>query len=84
MATKTIPKNDSREIKHHDGHMIDDLDLIVCNACCCYNQMLYFNFPNCIGCYGKHDLCCFEVEKCLKPGTPPIFCWDLPGKVLCI
>ena len=49
-------------------------DLLVINACCCCNCALYPTIPDCLGCSAKGELCCFEVQTCLKLGTPCFGC----------
>jgi hypothetical protein len=46
---------------------------VVCATCCAYN-LLYCEWPWCIGCVGLSECLCIGFEGCLKCDAEPITC----------
>merc|ERR1711998_125523 len=69
------------EVETEDGQVveisamdsIDEMGLILCNGCCCWNDACYCD-GGCCGCSGKWELCCCGMSGCCKCGTEPMTC----------
>ena len=53
---------------------------IFSGMCCCYN-LVYTEFPGCIGCHSITDCLCVGSECCLKSGAQPITCEKKDGHI---
>lgn len=65
---------------------INEAGLIVAAGLGCCTNLLYCQYPECVGCSGKSECCCCVQHVCCKLGTEPLLCrgeTDDGGVCLC-
>ena len=74
MATTTTTVTVNAGAAQHKDDTIKVDELILFNACCCSQVLLYFEMPGCIGCSTKEECLCISEQWCLKMGSAPLLC----------
>merc|ERR1712216_665960 len=53
---------------------LNEMDLILCEGCLCFNTGLYVKVPDCIGVSTKEICLCCTHQCCCKGGVDPLLC----------
>lgn len=62
------------------ANYIQESNLIVFDACCCFNTYLYTEFPQCLGVACTAEVLCCDMACCLKPNTSRLACLCCEGR----